>query len=70
MTGLDLGAALRVAQAADPAAVPDVVRRIAGALGATDVVVYLVDFGQDSLEPLPDRSAHAEVPHREAVATP
>lgn len=69
MTGLDLGAALRAAQAADPAAVPDVVLRIAGALGGTDVVVYLVDFGQDSLEPLPDRSAHDEVPHREAVAT-
>ena len=33
----------------------------------TDLVVYLVDFGRTMLEPLPDRSAHAELPTTEAV---
>ena len=64
-----MGRALRIAQAADPAAIPDVVLRIAGDLGATDVVVYLVDFAQTTLEPLPDRSTHAEIPKSEEVAT-
>jgi serine phosphatase RsbU (regulator of sigma subunit) len=42
---------------------------IASGLGATDVVVHLIDFGQTSLEPLPDRRPHAEMPHSEPVAT-
>jgi len=33
------------------------------------VVVYLVDFAQTTLEPLPDRSTHAEVAKSEEVAT-
>src|SRR4051812_2997779 len=37
--------------------------------GGTDVVVYLVDFAQTTLEPLPDRSTHTELPHSEEVAT-
>jgi len=32
-------------------------------------VVYLVDFGQTVLEPMPDRAAHAEVPVSETLAT-
>jgi hypothetical protein len=31
--------------------------------------VYLVDFAQTTLEPVPDRSAHADVPQSEDVAT-
>ena len=69
MPPLSLGRALRIAQGADPAAIPDIVLRIAGDVGATDVVVYLVDFAQTTLEPLPDRSTHAEVPKSEEVAT-
>jgi len=68
MLGSDLGIALRAAQSA-PQSVPDVMRRVAAALGATDVVVYVVDFAQTTLEPLPDRGAHAEVPQSEPVAT-
>src|SRR3954451_504371 len=64
-----LGDALRWAQSADPASIPDVVLRVAADLGASDVVVYLVDFAQTTLEPLPDRSTHADVPHSEVVAT-
>ena len=69
MTSLDLGAALRAAQRADPGSIPDIVGSVASAFGATDAVLYLIDFGQATLEPLPDRRSHAEVPQAEAVAT-
>lgn len=69
MTSVDLGMALRAARAADPAAVPDILERVAAGLGATDIVVYLIDFGQATLEPLPDRRPHADVPQSEPVAT-
>ncbi|HEX4905271.1 MAG TPA: PP2C family protein-serine/threonine phosphatase [Acidimicrobiales bacterium] len=64
-----LGDALRLAQLADPASIPDIVLRVAGDIGATDVVVYLVDFAQTTLEPLPDRTTHADLPTSEVVAT-
>jgi serine phosphatase RsbU (regulator of sigma subunit) len=69
VTSLDLGAALRAAQTADPASIPDIVESVAATCGATDVVLYLVDFGQATLEPLPDRRPHAEIPQSEPVAT-
>jgi hypothetical protein len=69
ITFLNLGTALRAAQAADPASIPDIVESLATAFGATDIVVYLVDFGQATLEPLPDRRSHADAPVSEAVAT-
>ncbi len=68
MTRLDLGAALREAHLADPAAIPAVVARAAAQFGATDVVVYLVDFAQTTLEPIPDGQAHADLPVSEEVA--
>jgi hypothetical protein len=69
VTPLDLGAALRAAQAADPASIADIVETVASTFGATDVVLYMVDFGQETLEPLPDRRAHSDLPVSEAVAT-
>lgn len=60
---------MRVAQGADPASVPDAVVRIAQDVDGSDVVVYLVDFAQTTLEPLPDRSTHAELPSSEEVAS-
>ena len=48
---------------------PEVLLAAAGDLGATDVVVYLVDFAQAMLEPIPDRRARAEPVEREEVAT-
>src|SRR5579885_1748607 len=60
---------MRAAQDADPSSVPEVVVRIAADIGATDVVVHLVDFAQTTLEPLPDRTTHFEVPCSEAVAS-
>ncbi len=66
MPGLDLGVALREAHVA-PESIPDIMFRIAKWLDATDVVVYLVDFAQEVLEPIPDRATHAEVPAQEPV---
>ena len=66
---MDLGRALRAAAGADPAAIPDVLLSLVNALGGSDVVVYLVDFAQTTLEPLPDRSTHAELARSEPVAT-
>lgn len=70
MTGLlNHAGVLRAAAAADPALVVELVATAAVAFGATDVVAYLVDFEQEVLEPLPDHSAHREVPLSEMVAT-
>jgi len=69
MAPIDIGLALRLARNVDPAAVPEILTSAAGELGATDVVVYLVDFGQRVLEPLPDFHTHADVPATELVAT-
>jgi serine phosphatase RsbU (regulator of sigma subunit) len=67
MPAMDLGHALRTAELS-PQSVPDIVRRLATDLGATDVTLYLVDFAQKTLEPMPDRGVHAEVPRQETVA--
>lgn len=64
-----LGDALRSAQLSDPAAVPEVMSTVAAEIGATDVVLYLVDFAQTTLEPLPDTNRDGELPHSEEVAT-
>lgn len=69
MTGWLVGALPRTAPLADPGSVPDIVSQMAAAFGATDVVLYLVDFAQRTLEPLPDRRSHAELPASEEVAT-
>ena len=66
---IDLAAVLRSAQGADPACVGDTLAVAARDFGASDVVVYLVDFEQKVLEPLPDRAAHADVPAVDEVAT-
>lgn len=66
---LKLGGALRATRTADPSAAPDIVSRIATAMDATDVVVYLIDFGQTTLEPIPDRNSHADLPRSEDVST-
>ncbi len=68
MTRLDLGQALRAAQGIDPGSISDLVLRVAAQVEATDVVLYLADFAQATLEPVPDRSAHAAAPRSEPVA--
>ena len=70
MTGrIDLAAAMRTAQSADPADVVAVLTVAARDLGGSDVVAYLVDLEQQVLEPLPDGAAHAELPRTEEVTT-
>lgn len=66
---LDLRQAFWSARDSDPAAVPDIVAAAASRMGATDVIVYLVDFAQETLEPLPNRGAHAALPSSEPVAS-
>src|SRR5688500_16677063 len=64
---IDFGSALRSARRSNPAAMPEILANAAAGIGATDLVAYLVDFGQSVLEPLPDRSAHLDLPVSEPV---
>lgn len=66
---VDIGSALRRARDSRPAAIPEIIAGAATEMGAADVVIYLIDFGQTSLEPLPDLSPHAVLPATEAVAS-
>jgi hypothetical protein len=68
MTDLDLTPLLR-STLAQPEAVPAAIEGVGARLGASDVVVYLVDFGQTVLEPLSDHTSHRELPHTEEVAS-
>jgi serine phosphatase RsbU (regulator of sigma subunit) len=67
--GTEFAGLIRAMRRADPADVPDMMVSAAGELGGADVIVYLVDFEQQVLEPLPDHSSHEEVPHSEEVGT-
>ena len=55
-------------QGADPASVVELLTTVAREAGASDVVMYLVDFGHTSLEPVPDGRAVRDLPPSEAVA--
>lgn len=58
-----------MARDADPASLPGLLATSAAEVGATDVTVYLVDFGQSVLEPLPDLQTHADLPTTEHVTS-
>jgi hypothetical protein len=62
---IDLDGLVRAMRGADPADVPEMMASAAATLGGRDVVLYLVDFEQRVLEPLPDHSTHEELPHSE-----
>ncbi len=66
---IDIQGALDAARSADPAAVVDIIDMAARAIGASDVSAYLVDFEQRFLEPLPDRSKHADLAGTEEVVS-
>jgi serine phosphatase RsbU (regulator of sigma subunit) len=66
---VDIGAGLRATGPTDPASVPALVAAAVDELGATDIVVYVVDVEQLWLVPLPDESTHVAVPEPEGVAT-
>ena len=67
--GLQINSFFRSMRRADPADVGDAMASAAASFGASDLVLYLADFEQQVLEPLPDRSTHEELPHSEEVAT-
>ena len=69
MATIDFGSAMRSARASNPAPIPAILAAAAAGVPATDLVIYLVDFGQTTLEPLPDGAPHAELPVTENVAT-
>jgi serine phosphatase RsbU (regulator of sigma subunit) len=54
---------------AQPEAVPAAIESVGAKMGASDVVVYLIDFGQTVLEPLSDHTSHRDLPHSEEVAS-
>jgi serine phosphatase RsbU (regulator of sigma subunit) len=60
---------MRVVRQVDPTAVPDALHSLGVGLGGTDLVVYLVDFEQRELMPVPDRAAHAKAPEPQPVAS-
>jgi hypothetical protein len=68
MTGLDLLPLLR-STLTQPEAVSAAIESMGATLGVSDVVLYLVDFGQTVLEPLGDHTAHNELPQAEEVAS-
>ncbi len=68
MAGLDLTPLLR-STLAQPEAVTAAIESVGVSLGVSDVVVYLVDFGQSVLEPLGNQGQHAELPHSEEVVS-
>ena len=66
---IDFGWALRTARGANPSSMPAILASSAADCGASDVVVYLVDFGRTVLEVMPDLLRHGPTPPSEAVAT-
>jgi serine phosphatase RsbU (regulator of sigma subunit) len=66
---LEFDGLLRSVRRADPSDVADAMSSAAARLEGSDLVLYVVDFEHQVLEPLPDRSAHQEVPHSEDVST-
>jgi serine phosphatase RsbU (regulator of sigma subunit) len=63
-----LGDALRRAKDSDPAGVPEILAEAAASFGAANLVLYLVDFGQTTLEPVPVRRSQTSIPTSEPVA--
>jgi serine phosphatase RsbU (regulator of sigma subunit) len=69
MAPLNLTPLLRANLDQQPASVSAAIEGAGAGFGASDVVTYLVDFGQLFLEPLGDFSSHNELPHSEEVAS-
>ena len=65
---VEFGGLIRAMWQADPGEVADMMSSASADLGGSDLVIYLVDFEQQVLEPLPDHSTHQEVAHAEEVS--
>jgi hypothetical protein len=66
---LEFDSLIRAMRRADPSDVSDAMSSAAAELDGSDLVLYVVDFEQQVLEPLPNRSVHEELPHSEEVNT-
>jgi serine phosphatase RsbU (regulator of sigma subunit) len=62
MDSPDFGSALRALHQLAPSDVVDSVTQLAGEIGAHDVTIFLIDFGQSALFPVPDRGVHVDSP--------
>jgi serine phosphatase RsbU (regulator of sigma subunit) len=69
MRAPDIGGSLRSLPGSYPTDVANRVAATAQAAGATDVVLYLIDFEHTQLLPLPTTGAHNELPVPESVPT-
>ncbi len=58
----NFASALRALHQLAPSDVVDSVAQMAGQIGAHDTTIYLIDFGQSTLFPVPDRGAHVDTP--------
>lgn len=68
-SGFEFDSLIRAMRRADPSDVADALASAAAHLGGSDLVLYVADFEQQTLEPLPDWSSHEELPHAEEVNT-
>jgi len=62
MDNRDVGPTLRALRDLAPSDITDTLARLAQTLGAYAITIYLIDFEQSSLVPLPDRSAQVDSP--------
>ena len=58
----DFGSALRSLHELAPSDIPDSVSSIARRIGAYDMTIFLIDFEQSMLFPVPDRGVHVDSP--------
>ena len=59
---LDYGSALRSLHELAPSDVPDSLASVAEQMGAYDMTLFLIDFEQSTLFPVPDRGVHRDAP--------
>ena len=58
----DFGSALRCLHELAPSDIPDSLSSVARRIGAYDMTIFLIDFEQSTLFPVPDRGVHVESP--------
>lgn len=58
----DLGPMLRLLHRLAPSDIADTLIQMVGRIGASDTAIYLIDFEQSTLFPVPDRGTHVETP--------
>lgn len=62
MDDLDFGSALRALHELSPSDIGDSLSTVAMHIGAHDMIIFLIDFEQSTLLPLPDRGVRVEAP--------